>query len=166
MISFVRGKILFFIIRFLSDIDVRSVASLLVIWKEREIERKRETTNICRSLLVAIVSAATKQTQIIYSIVDRINVSSVTLCVFSFLPLGTSVRLLYCCYDDHAIYTYSLSFFFRFSRRRCRPRRLTTHIYNTLFPFTSTSSFSFSLFFLACYLKGETQFKIASHSSL
>ncbi len=114
MISFVRGKILFFIIRFLSDIDVRSVASLLVIWKEREIERKRETTNICRSLLVAIVSAATKQTQTIYSIVDRINVSSVTLCVFSFLPLGTSVRLLYCCYDDHAIYTYSLSFFFSF----------------------------------------------------
>ncbi len=93
------------------------------------------------------MSAATKQTQTIYSIVDRINVSSVTLCVFSFLPLGTSVRLLYCCYDDHAIYTYSLSFFFRFSRRRCRPRRLTTHIYNTLFPFTSTSSFSFSLFF-------------------
>jgi hypothetical protein len=131
-------------------------------------ERERETSNICRCLFCCHRerSNQTNTNHVLYVAV-RIDVSSVTLCVFfSSFVLATSVRLLYCCYDDDAIYTHSLShFFFRFSRR-CR-RRLTTHIHNTLFSFTSTSSFSFSLFFfLACYLKEETQFKIASHSSL
>lgn len=134
---------------------LRSVASVFLVMRkgrEIEIEREREKKKriyICRCLFVAIVSAATKQTQIMVCVAVRIDVSSVTLCVFSSLALATSVRRLFCCYDHHAMYTHRLSFFFRFSRR-CRRRRLTTHTYNTLFPFASTSSFLFfSLFFFS-----------------
>ncbi len=102
----------------------------------------------------------------VYCVAGRIYVSSVTLCVFSSLAFATSVRLLYCCYDDDAIYICIVSEFF-FSFQSSLPSSSNNaHTHNTLFPFISTSSFSFSLFFLACYLKEETQFKIASHSSL
>lgn len=95
-----------------------SVASVvfLVMRKEREIEIEREREKkriyICRCLFVAIVSAATKQTQIMVGVAVRIDVSSVTLCVFSFLALATSVRRLYCCYDHDVICARVVSLFF------------------------------------------------------
>ncbi len=103
----------FFLHCTLPYIDVCSVASFLVMRKERKIERKKDnqymSMSICR---YRERSNQTKQTQIMYCVAVRIDVSSVTLCVFSSLTLATSVRLLYCCYDDNAIYMYSLSFFF------------------------------------------------------
>jgi hypothetical protein len=83
---------------------------------------------------------------------------------FSLAP-ATSVRLLYCCYDDDAMYAHSRSFFFSFQSSLPSSSN-NAYTYNIHFPFASTSSFSLSLFFLSYYLKGETQFKIASHSLL
>jgi hypothetical protein len=67
---------------------------------------------------------------------------------FFFFSCISHVRpsAIYCCYDDVAIYMHSLSFFFSFqSSLPSSSNNAYTH--NTLFPFTSTSSFSLSLFF-------------------
>ena len=147
------------------------------------IHRERMKLHFCQ--LVAIVSAATKQTSIMYCIAGWLVVSSVTLCGRFFSSLLFSLsrshqpRPSVCCCDGDArcvprlfsSLSLSLSLFFRFTRRcrRRRHRRLTTHtlsIYIHFILLFSSSPSSSSLFSFARYLKGETQFKIASHSSL
>jgi hypothetical protein len=112
--------------------------------KER---RNREKTNICLCLFVAIVSAATKQTYIIYCVAGHIDVSSVTPYVFSSLShqlrpfvFYTVATMIMRCMHIVA------PFFFRFSRR-CRRRRLTTHTHITYTFHSHPLHLSLSLFF-------------------
>ncbi len=89
-------------------VRVRSLASLLVIRKEREIERKRNNQYMSMSICCHRERSNQTNTNHVLCVAVHIDVSSVTLYVFSSLVLATSVRLLYCCYDD----IYAVSHFF------------------------------------------------------
>ena len=148
--------------------------------RKNEEEEDQRALPVSVSQLVAIVSAATKQT--FYTtdcVAGCIDVSSVTF--FGLFRRHRRRRRLFflsrpsvhnsCCDGDaiRAPSRSSFSFFFSFQSSLPSTSSNDAH---TPFPFTSTSSFSLSFlslslfFLLVCYLKGETQFTLASHSSL